>query len=498
MSLTTIPPVQSPWKEVSRYVIQDGVTLVRILLNQDTQQREYQVVEPRLDAKEQETKQFLRDTLIRTMEARPREDPETALQASCDEILATYKMKLDARTRGRLMYHLRRDILGYGPIDVMMQDKQLEDISCDGPGIPIFVFHREHESMRSNVVFEDDYDLDAFVIRLAQMAGKHISLAEPLLDATLPEGSRLQTTLSREVTTRGSSFTIRRFREEPLTPLDLMAYNTIDARLAAYYWILMESGASLVYAGGTASGKTTGLNAICQFIPPESKIVSIEDTRELSLLHENWIAGVTRTGFIGAKNSGSDAGIGMYQLLAAALRQRPEYLLVGEVRGTEALTLFQAMATGHAVYSTMHADSVTSAVHRLENPPISVPRMMLQSLDAISIQSMFRRDGKTQRRVRQIVEISGIDPDTGEILTNTAFEWDPLTDTFEFLGKSHVLDHFMDLRALDEEGMEAEWDQRMQYLTKLQAKGVKGYRAFSEAIHQYYRDPAKALKRTHG
>lgn len=498
MNLTELPPLNRPWVVEQSYVIKKNVTMIRILKNTDTNQYQYQVVEPVLTAEEEETRHFLRETLVRTMVAKPRLDAVKALEESCQKIVVDYKLKLNATQRARIMYHLRRDILGYGPIDVMMADARLEDISCDGPGIPIFVFHREYESMRSNVVFEDDLDLDGFVIRLAQMAGKHISLAEPLLDATLPDGSRLQTTLSREVTTRGSSFTIRRFREEPLTPLDLMAFKTIDGRVAAYYWILMESGSSLVYAGGTASGKTTGLNAICQFIPPESKIVSIEDTRELALQHENWIAGVTRSGFIGAKSEGGDSGISMFQLLSAALRQRPEYLLVGEVRGAEALTLFQAMATGHAVYSTMHADSVISAVHRLENPPIGVPRMMLQSLDAISIQTMFRKDGHTHRKVRQIVEITGIDADSGEILTNTAFEWDPLTDEFEYLGKSHVIDAYMELRAWDEKQVEDEWDRRTKYLEQLQKAGVKGYKQFSAAIHQYYRDPAKAMSRHNG
>lgn len=495
MSITTIPKTTAPWTEIKRYVIENGTTMVRILHNASANTHQYQVVEPRLTEAEANAKKFIRDTLIRTLDAKPRVNPEEELKASTRRIISEFKMQLEEDAVKRIQYHLRRDILGYGPIDVMMRDHHLEDISCDGPNIPIFVFHREYESIRSNVTFEEDIDLDAFVVRMAQMAGKHISLAEPLLDATLPDGSRLQTTLSREVTTRGSSFTIRRFKEDPLTPLDLIAFGTMDTQLAAYYWMLMESGNSLVYAGGTASGKTTGLNAICQFIPPESKIVSIEDTRELALEHENWIAGVTRTGFIGA--SSGDAEIGMFKLLTAALRQRPEYLLVGEVRGEEALTLFQAMATGHAVYSTMHADSVISAVHRLENPPISVPRMMLQSLDAISIQAMYRTGGKTVRRVKEIVEFAGVDPDSGEILTNTAFSWNSLDDTFEFLGKSLVLDRFMEERGLTEDGLQAEWDNRVNFLQELQNQQVKGYKAFSAAIDQYYRSPESALQRTH-
>ena len=192
-----------------------------------------------------------------------------------------------------------RDFLGYGPIDVMMRDPMIEDISCDGPGIPIYLFHRKYESVRTTVRFLDEDELDSFVIRLAQRSRKHISVADPLLDATLPDGSRLQATLSREVTTRGSSFTVRKFRADPMTPPDLIRLGTLSAEMAAWFWFAMELGHSFILAGGTASGKTTSLNAIAQFIPPQKKIVSIEDTREINLSHENWIAGITRTGFGG-------------------------------------------------------------------------------------------------------------------------------------------------------------------------------------------------------
>jgi flagellar protein FlaI len=261
----------------------------------------------------------------------------------------------------------------------------------------------------------------------------------------------------------------------------------------------MELGHSFILAGGTASGKTTSLNAISQFIPPEKKIVSIEDTREINLSHENWIAGITRAGFgregIGVKSTGA---VDMYKLLESALRQRPEYLLVGEVRGAEALTLFQAMATGHAVYSTMHADSVTSAIYRLENEPINVPRMMLQTLDLVLIQGQARVKGRMVRRIKELSELVGFDPDTKEILSNTVFAWDPTDDKHAYLGKSYILEQVMQARNLSEEQLLKEWRQRVEVLDWMVASGVRRYDEVANSVGAYYRDPQRFLDRIRG
>jgi flagellar protein FlaI len=202
-----------------------------------------------------------------------------------------------------------------------------------------------------------------------------------MLDATMPDGSRIQMTLSAEVTTKGSTFTIRKFRSDPITPTDLIEYNTMSPELIAYMWMAVENGINALIAGGTASGKTSTLNALALFIPRESKIVSIEETREINLPHKNWIPGVTRVGFGERIKDRLIGEIDLFDLMKAALRQRPEYILVGEIRGREAYVLFQAMATGHTTYSTVHADSAKSLIHRLEGKPIEIPRALLQSLD---------------------------------------------------------------------------------------------------------------------
>jgi flagellar protein FlaI len=502
--VTQVPPLPPHHREVESAMLVPGRAWVRILLDEDTQTTLYQVIEPVLSPEERAIFVFLRDTLIRTLDGRSaagREGRDWAgvLLEATRQAIKDHRVRIEGAGQERVEYHLLRDFLGYGPIDVMMRDPMIEDISCDGPGIPLYLFHRRYDSMRTTVVFTDETELDRFVIRLAQRSGKHISVADPMLDATLPDGSRLQATLSREITTRGSSFTIRKFRADPLTPPDLIRYGTLNSEMASFMWFVMEMGASFLLAGGTASGKTTTLNAICQFIPPEKKIVSIEDTREINLSHENWIAGITRAGFgregLGVKSSGA---VDMYKLLESALRQRPEYLLVGEVRGAEALTLFQAMATGHAVYSTMHADSVPSAIYRLENEPINVPRMMLQTLDIVLIQGQARVGGKMVRRIKEISELVGFDPDTKEILSNTVFQWDPVGDKHVYLGKSYILEQVMQARNLTEEQLLQEWRQRVEVLDWMVRSGVRRYDEVAAAVGSYYRDSQRVLAKARG
>ncbi len=498
--VVVMPPVPAGHREVESTPVIPERAWVRILLDENTRTYVYEVIEPTLSPDEQEILEFLRDTLTRTLDGRKvtvgtPSDWAQVLTEATRRAIKEYAIRIDPVGALRVEYYLVRDFLGYGRIDVMMRDGMLEDISCDGPNIPIYLFHRKYESLRTNVVFNDELELDGFVIRLAQRCGKHISVADPLLDATLPDGSRLQTTLSREVTTRGSSFTVRKFRADPMTPPDLVRFGTMSAEMAAYFWFVMEMGASFMIAGGTASGKTTSLNAISQFIPPEKKIVSIEDTREINLSHENWIAGITRSGFGGEIVGGKLAGtIDMYKLLEAALRQRPEYLLVGEVRGPEALTLFQAMATGHAVYSTMHADSVASAVYRLEGAPINVPRMMLQTLDIIAIQAQVRIKDRMTRRIREVTEVVGFDPETKELLTNKVFEWDVREDKHRFLGKSYVLEQVREARNLPEEKLQEEFRRRIEVLEWMMRENIRHYADVARAVSAYYRDPEHFLE----
>ena len=375
----------------------------------------------------------------------------------------------------------------------MMRDPNIEDISCDGSNIPLFLFHRKYGSLKSNVFFEDEDELSAFVVKLAQKCGKHISLAEPMLDASMPDGSRIQMTLSKEVTTRGSTFTIRKFRSDPITATDLIEYNTMSTEMVAFMWLAVENGINALIAGGTAAGKTSTLNALCLFIPQESKIVSIEETREINLPHPNWIPGVVRSGFGEIVNDRMVGEIDLFDLMKAALRQRPEYILVGEIRGREAYVLFQAMATGHTTYSTFHADSTRSLIHRLEGKPIDIPRVMLASLDIAFIQINTRVNNERVRRCKQIVEVIDIDPTTKEILTNEVFRWDPLTDKFIYSGKSYILERVRKLYDMDKEQMIHELRKRVTVLNWMRKKNVREFKDVAKVVSLYSEVPDRLM-----
>jgi flagellar protein FlaI len=372
-----------------------------------------------------------------------------------------------------------------------MHDPFIEDISCDGLKSPIFVYHTRYESMKTTLCYTDSADLDSFVTKLAQKAGKYISIAEPILDATMSDGSRIQMTLGTEVTAHGSTFTIRKFREEPITPTDLIEWKTFSPLSIAFLWLAVESGKSCLFAGGTASGKTTSLNAISLFMPPLAKIITLEDTRELKLPHANWIPSVTRDSF----ETGGRGEIDLYELLRAALRQRPEYLLVGEVRGREALTLFQAMSTGHITYSTIHADSVASVVHRLENAPMNVPRNMLSALDLVSIQVQARVGGQRIRRNKQIIEILDIDPRTNELITNEVFRWRPSTDEISYSGKSYILEDIMEERGWDDERIQEELKRRQEVLEWMRIHKIRHYKDVSAILMEYFRNADDVIAR---
>jgi flagellar protein FlaI len=475
------------------YPLNEPYAYAKILKNTDTLEKKYKLIEPFLSEDDQKLLNYIWETLLKTLELRLDEldlkRVENYLMEQIDTIFDNYQIKVDEITKKKIIYYIKRESLGYGKIDPIMKDPNIEDISCDGSNVPIFLFHRKYGSLKSNIIFNNEEELSFFVVRLAQKCGKHISIAEPMLDATIPDGSRIQMTLSNEVTTKGSTFTIRRFKADPITTTDLIGFNTVNSEILAYLWMGVENGVNALIAGGTASGKTTILNAMSLFIPRDSKIVSIEETREINLPHPNWIPGVSRSGFGEVVADKMVGEIDLYDLMKAALRQRPEYILVGEIRGKEAYVLFQAMATGHTTYSTVHADSAKSLIHRLEGKPIDIPRVMLQSLDIVSIHITTRVKGKRVRRCKQIIEILDVDPTTKEILTNEVFRWDPVEDKFLYTGKSYVL-----------EGIRARWDmsksdiseqirQRADILDWMKETGIRTYNEVAKVIAQYRENP---------
>ncbi len=475
---------------VEEYWIVPNFTLVQIRRNVETLEKVYWIIEPEIAKNELELLSILFDDLRKKVvieEIIPSEEERIRLVLSAlREVLDEYGLKLKSDFTLKILYYLMRDFFGYGAIDPFLIDPNLEDISCDGYNIPIYVFHRKHGSMKTNVSFRQE-ELDNLVLLLGQKSGKHISYANPLVDATLPDGSRIQITYGTDVSTRGSSFTIRKFRAEPFTPIDLMTYGTFNAGLLAYYWLLIENKMNVMVIGETAAGKTTTLNALLMFIPPEAKVVSIEDTREIQLYHENWIAEVTRSGVEGQE-------IDMYDLLRAALRQRPDYIVVGEVRGREAMTLFQAMSTGHAGYATFHAGDINQLIYRLENPPLNVPRVMIQFLDSIAVQFMWSFRGVRKRRVKEIVEIVGLEAESKELLVNKVFQWDPASDSYVQLADSKKLEKIAMMHGVDVVDIIDELRRRKEFLELLHQKGIRDYREVTKHIHMYYRNPEKAFE----
>ena len=396
----------------------------------------YVVSEPAISQKEKtillETYTHLRDIIIYDNTETDRDnriDPAAAAR-----IIRQFDPDITEDRVALLNYYIGRDLSGYGPLEVLMQDPALEDLSCNGHDLPVFVFHRTYGSLPTSITFTEP-QLNQFVLKLAQKANKQMSLSNPMVDATLPNGARVQITYSEVVSTKGSSFTIRKFRAEPMTPLDLIRFGTYDAQTLAFLWLAIEYRKSLLVVGGTASGKTSMMNAVSLFIPQNAKIVSLEDTREIQLPHRNWLPTQTRE----LNAEGVKGDIDLFSLLKASMRQRPEYIIVGEVRGREAQTLFQAMNSGHATLSTIHAGSVHEAINRLTHDPINVPPVMFQALDLVVVQSI-QTLGKT--RIRRCISIHEIEvTKTGEIKPVLLFEWDIQSDTFRrVFRKSRVLD----------------------------------------------------------
>ena len=310
------------YEEIDRYWVNEPYAFVVILHNLERDDLLYQVVEPHLGGFEEdfleEIRSRLRDALL-VEDIESEDEKEAVLVKKVKSIVRDYAIDIDVVTLEKILYYLIRDFVRFGKLDPLMHDSTIEDISCNGHDIPIYLYHKQYLNIPTSIIFEED-ELDSFIIRLAQRSGKHISIAEPMVDAAMPDGSRIQMTLGTAVTSHGSTFTIRKFKDVPITPIDLINWNTFSFESMAYLWLTIENNKSLIFAGGTASGKTSSLNAVSLFIPEKAKIVTLEDTRELQLPHPNWIPGVTRDAFTADERGAID----MYDLLKAALRQRPE------------------------------------------------------------------------------------------------------------------------------------------------------------------------------
>jgi flagellar protein FlaI len=458
----------------------------------------YYVIEPILTYEDTDLLEKLKTTLIEKLDVDfstlRKDDARVYLKKRFEESVNLMAANLPERKRQEILYFIERDFIGLGKIEPMMRDPNLEDVSCDGVNLPLYIFHRNPliGSVRTNILFATAEELDVFVNKIAQRCGKNISVAQPLIGGTLPDGSRLQATLGTDIARKGSNFTIRKFTEKPLTPVNLIKFKTIDAKMAAFLWMAVEYGRSILISGGVATGKTTMLNALSLFIKPELKIVSIEDTAELLLPHPHWVPSVARLPI--AEIEGKKLGeVDLFDLLRESLRQRPDYLIVGEVRGKEAYVLFQQIATGHASMATIHADSIERLIDRLTTPPISLPANLIEALDLIMFVVRIKYGQTYVRRVNSIYEILGYDRDKNLPIINEIYRWQASTDTYEPVGSSVVLKKISQQYGISEQILQKEISNRVKILNWLTDNNVDDYMDVSKVIRLYYSNPEDVM-----
>ncbi len=483
------------------YPIIEPFVYVNIKFDPQLNQLIYNVIEPKLDEIEKKKYKKIVEGLMQTVDVSMSKvkNLENALKYLEENVLRIIKdlgIKLDKSEFVKIMYYIYRDFIGYNEIDPVLNDPNIEDISCDGVGIPIYVVHRIYGTLRTNIVIDDVERLRELVVKLAERAGRYVSYAEPILDATLPDGSRVAATLASDVATKGPTFTIRKFREKPFSPVEQIELGTASAEVMAYLWYLVEKRASILIVGGTSTGKTSFLNSISMFIKPEAKIVTIEDTRELMLTHEHWVPTLARPGFGALLPTGEKYGaVSLFELLKESFRQNPDYVIVGEVRGKEAYVMFQGMASGHSSMSTFHASSVEGVIRRLITPPISLSPSLLESLDVIIIMSFVKEKGSSARIVKEITEIIGYDESEDRVKYSKVFEWDAMEKKIKKVGESYKIKAFAKKYGERLEDVYRELKIREKILLWMLENGIKDFREVTEIIRTYYKDPEKILQK---
>jgi flagellar protein FlaI len=458
----------------------------------------YRVVEPELTSTVRRKIDKIQDIMERSFDIDfsqlEGEDADEYLAEKIDMIVDKYDITLSNRQREIVRYYTKRDFAGLGRLQPLMNDTEIEDISCDGVDIPVYAYHRNPRfgSVKTNIEWHSQDELDSFVMKLAQRCGRSISVSDPLLDGSLPDGSRVQATLATDIARKGSNFTIRRFTEDPLTPIHMMDYETENAQMLSYLWTLVEHGKSTLVCGTTGAGKTSQLNALSLFIRPEKKIVSIEDTPELRLPHDHWVPEVARSGFGSSAEEGGE--VSMDNLLKESLRQRPEYIIVGEVRGEEAYILFQQMATGHTGLSTIHADSLDMLMDRLTTDPISLSPSLIETLDCIMLIKRIRRDGTYIRRITGIYEVLEYDK-RGGIDANKVFGWNPENDEYTVENNSILLKDIADQSGMEYEDIQKDLRNKQHVLNYMQEEQIKHYREVGDIISRYYSEPKEVMEK---
>lgn len=493
-ALPPLPVVKDKTKIDVRYILISPYVSVHIYWNKKNSELVYEVEEPILNENQKTMLKKIEEAMIEVVNInivveRTQEAILKYLNETAKMIIGDLGIDVTEDDYRKIFYFLYRDFVGLNEIEPLIRDYFIEDIECNGVNTPIYIVHRAYKNIRTNVKFESVERISSFVEKIAQRCGKYISYASPIMDGTLPDGSRVNATYTQEITSRGPTFTIRKFTKIPWTPTQLISFKTISPEMLAYLWLLIQYKCNILIAGGTASGKTTLLNAISFFIPPEARVVSIEDTRELSLSRENWLPSVART----AVGLGSVGEVSLFNLLKSSFRQNPDYVIVGEVRGEEASVLFQGMASGHSSLSTIHADSVDTLIKRLETPPINLSPTLINTIDAVTIMTHALVNKSETRKLREIVEIVEVNPD-GIAVTNTPFVWNARDDLFYFKKSSHVFEKISRRYGLSIPEIEKDFKLRTLLLNELARRGIYGFKEVQEIVNHYFKDPATVLQ----
>lgn len=488
-----IPIIKDKTKIDIRYVVISPYATVHIYWDDKESELKYEVEEPLLDEGEKEILKRIEEAMkevinVNVVVEKTQEAILEYIDKTAKLLIGELGIKIGQSSYEKIFYYLYRNFVGFNETDPLLKDYFIEDIECNGVNSPIYIVHRIYRNIRTNVVFNDIERLASFVEKLAQRSGRYISYASPILDGSLPDGSRVNATYTKDITSKGPTFTIRKFTNLPWTPPQLISFNTLSPEMLAYFWILVQYKANILIAGGTSSGKTTLLNAISFFIPPEARVVSIEDTLELNLPRENWIPSVARSA-IGTKSEGE---VDLFRLLKNSFRQNPDYVIVGEVRGKEAFVLFQGMASGHASISTIHADSVDTVIKRLETPPIELSPTLINTLDAVAIMSHAIVKKEQTRRLSSVVEVINVNPD-GMAMTNTPFMWNPANDVFYYKKDSKVFNKIKRRYGLTDEQLYTEFNIRTRLLYEMFKRKIFDFDQVQVIVNRYYKNPQKLL-----
>ncbi len=456
--------------------------------------KRYTVAEPELTKEEAKILEETKTSLINKISLADLTN-EGQMYEMIEKLFTKNKVKINKAQKDKIVYYIIRQVNGLDRIEALMHDTLIEDVECNGIGIPIFIVHRKYGHIVTNLQFDTEKELQQFIIKMAHLCKSYVSYASPLLDAILPDGSRVNATLTSNVSTRGPTFTIRKFPEKPLTTIDLINSGTLNSTIAAYLWTALEFKKNMILIGPTAGGKTTLLNVISSFIPPAQRVVSIEDTREINLLMDNWIPQITRPGFGPPDTTGKKYGeVTMLDLLKESFRQRPDYLILGEVRGEEMSLMFQGMASGHCSLSTVHSKSVENLVTRLTTPPISLDPSLLTCLDIVIVTG-FKGSDEMNREVKELDEIRGFNVKTRKVEYNAIYksyekepeqkEGDLFTTKLPIIYNSDLLKDISREHNIEPNDLLALITSRKNFIDGLCKKPPKDYVEFKIALNNY-------------